>query len=164
MPESVSVDVSFSYLLAYKANLLLMLRSPLNIAASAIFPLAGLALVVLSLVNGQALDVLAIALVIVCVLFMPILLAFLLFVFRRRSPFRGEPIRYRFDAAGIHVATQLSSSTLKWAAIRSVVEKAGFMFLFIGPSRAMVLPMAQLQTAGVLEDLREIVRVGRLSD
>jgi len=162
MRDSVTLSIAFPYRIAYKASLVLVLYSPLQIAVSSVFPLAGLFILYLLVVRHQALalhEILyAVFLVLLCFLFTPIILALTLFLGRRRNPLSEGPFTYTLDSSGIHASSSAFENTIKWPVIRRVVETRSFLFLFVAPGRAISLPVAQLQIAGVLSDVREIVR------
>jgi energy-coupling factor transporter transmembrane protein EcfT len=162
MRESVTFDIKFDYWTAYKAELRLFLRSPGQIAVSSVFPLAGLFILYTIVVHHAKLPASEIALelliVLLCVLFTPLTLAFTLFMNRRENTLNRGFFTYRIDPSGIRVASNAVESTVKWPAIRRVVESKNFVFLYIAPGRAISLPMEQLQSAGVLEDVRGLIQ------
>lgn len=162
MRDSVTFDVEFGYWTAYKAELRLFLRSPGQLAVSSVVPLAGLFILYTIVVHHEKLSASEIALelliVLLCVLFTPLIMAFTLFMNRRGNSLNRGHFTYRVDSSGIRASSNEVESTVKWAAIRRVVETKSFVFLYIAPGRAISLPMEQLESAGVLEDVRGIVR------
>jgi hypothetical protein len=46
--------------------------------------------------------------------------------------------------------------SIKWMAIQRVRESRAFIFFFVAPSRAQSIPIAQLRSAGILEQIHEL--------
>src|SRR5882672_6297059 len=166
MRDSVTLEIVFPYWTAYRATLQLILYSPLQIALSSLFPLAGVYMLYLVVTyphrQAPAEMLLDILLAVLGLLFTPLILALTLFLARRKNSFSQGPFQYTLDSSGVRAVGSTFDSTIKWPAIRRVVETRSFLFLFVAPARAISLPIAPLQSAGVLNDVREIVRKNRV--
>ena len=157
MSDSVSLDISFPYWTAYKATLQVLIRSPLQILLSAVFPVLGLYLVYLWVTHHHHMTPYDFILLFVCFFFTPITTAISLYLVRRRNPLTIGPFKYVFDASGIHASGAAFETTIRWQAIRKVVETRSFVLIFVAPTRAISIPVAQLQAAGIVEALRNII-------
>lgn len=163
MNKNLELEVTFSFWLAYVANLQAIRWSPAQIVTSAIFPAAGLFLGYSWLRYQHALTISDVFLLIGCFFFTPLMLAFAVFWTRRRNALARGPFKFVFDDAGIHVSSPALNMSLKWAAIQRVRESESFIFFFVAPSRAQSVPLAQLRSAGILDGVRELA-VAKVKD
>ena len=152
----ISVVISFPYWTAYLATLQLIVRSPLQLAVSIAFPIAGLYLIYLLARHGHRLQLADIAVLIACFLFTPLTTALSLFLRRRRNPLTRGPFTYAFDADGIHASNDAFSMSVRWSTVKRVLESGRFVFFFITPARAHSIPLAQLKEAGCLDQVRAL--------
>ncbi len=161
--EPIKVSISFPFWTAYRATLQVILHSPIQLIASSIFPIAGLVLIYLWVTHNHAIRPTDIGLLFLCFFFTPLITGVSLFLARQRNPLTKGLFLYSFDTEGIHLSGEAFTMSIKWSAIRKVVESNSFMFFFVAPARAHCIPIAQLQTAGCLESLREFAlsKVGK---
>jgi YcxB-like protein len=104
----------------------------------------------------HALQVTDVLLLFGCLFFTPLIVALTLFLSRRKNPLSQGPFAYAFDADGIHTTGPTFSVSLKWAAIQKIRESNSFLFFFVAPGRAHSMPLNQLQSAGILDGVREL--------
>jgi len=67
------------------------------------------------------------------------------------------PITYVFNAEGYDITTLSGRTSRSWRDIVRVTESAGFMFIFVEPTLANVVPLRVLQQAGHLAEVRKLV-------
>ena len=158
MQKKLQLEVAFPFRVAYAANLQIMRWSVLQLIVAAVFPLAGLFLVYTWIVDRHAVTVTGALTVFGCLFFTPLITALTLFLVRRKNPSAQGPFTYIFDEEGVHASSPTMRLTLKWAAIRKVRESSSFLFFFVTAGRAHSMPLTQLRSAGVLDDLRELSR------
>lgn len=158
METKLELEVTFSYWVAYWANLQIIRWFPLQLTVSVAFPLAGLYLSYMWFTYDHALQPSDILLLIVCMLFTPLILLITLFLGRRRNPFSGGPFIFLFDEDGIHMSGAAFNMSLKWGAIHKIRESGSFLFFFVAPSRVQAIPLSQLKAAGILGDVYELSR------
>lgn len=157
MKKKLELKVTFPFWLAYAANLQIIRWSPMQLASSAIFPAAGLFLSYLWFKNQHTLSFSDVLLLIGCFFFTPLILVMTLFLVRRRNPLAKGPFNFVFDDDGLHASNPAFDMSLKWAAIQKVRESRTFIFFFVAPSRAQSIPLAQLRSAGILEEVHDLV-------
>jgi len=157
MNERIEVKFPYPYWTAYKASLLALLYSPYNIIISAVFPLVGLYAIYLCIKHHHILGPIELLQLSVAIFFTPIVTAFTLFLSRRSNKLSQGVRTYIFDSEGLHVIGDAFNLSVRWLAISRVTELAGFMFFFVAPARAHVIPLEAL-TSDSLHQLREIVR------
>jgi hypothetical protein len=156
MERKLGFEVTFPFWVAYTANLQIIRWSPLQLAVSALFPIAGLFLAYLWITHHHALQIADVLLFFGCLFFTPLIMVLTLFLARRKNPLSQGPFAYVFDADGIHASGPTFSVSLKWAAIQKVRESNSFLFFFVAPGRAHSMPLDQLQSAGILHGVREL--------
>lgn len=157
MQDKINVSIVFPFKTAYAATLQLILRSPLQMAFSLAFPVAGIYLVFLWTKSHHSYNLTDFGLLILCFFFTPITTAFSLYLARRRNPLCIGPFLYSFNDEGIHLSGEAFAMTIKWSAIQKVTESKTFMFFFTAPGRAHTLPIDQLRSSGCLESIRTFV-------
>lgn len=126
------------------------------IIVHAIFPLAGLFLLVFAFCVGHCLDVVVVILVLLAFSFTPLITALGLWRVRRRNKLTQGPFTYSFDSEGMHTSGATFTQTIKWAAIPRVRQSKRFLFVFISPVSAMCIPLKALRGQGVLDEVRSI--------
>jgi hypothetical protein len=156
--DRITVQISVSFWTAYLATLQVIVRSPLLVAISAVFPLWGIYMFYTATVHHDTPVLGTYVILVLCLLFTPISMALSLFMARTRNPLSKGPFTYAFDASGIHISSAASRISLNWTTIRKVRESNDFIFFFSTASRAQSVPLAQIRAAGVLDDLRILVR------
>lgn len=156
MERKLEVQITFPFWVAYKASLQIIRWSPLQLVLSAVFPLTGVFIVYLWIIQHHAVEVTDIPLLFVCFFFTPLIVALTMFLARRKNPLSRGPFAYVFDADGIHTNSPTFSASFKWAAILRIRESNSFLFFFVAPGRAHSMPLDQLQSAGILDAVREL--------
>ncbi|HEY6139011.1 MAG TPA: YcxB family protein [Thermoanaerobaculia bacterium] len=64
------------------------------------------------------------------------------------------------DDAGIHSSCSLSSGTVAWAAVNSIEFTQNYLFVFLGPAKAIVIPRAFIADPAIVETtLRDLTDV-----
>ena len=154
----IRVIVSFSYWLACQASFQIIWHLPTQLIVFWLFPLVGVGLICFLLLSGYSIGWLAIVAVVLCFLFDPFVILITVFLVRRSNPLAKGPFEFIFDSEGIHISGEAFSTSLQWPVFRRVIESKNFIFLFFSPRQAQCLPIAQLQAAGVLEDIRNLVK------
>jgi len=165
MQEKITVPISFPFWTAYLATLQVIIRSPIQLIVSSIFPFAGLYLIYLWVTHNHTITLTDVGLLFSCFFFVPVITGFSLLLARRRNPLALGPFIYSFDAEGIHASGGDFTMSVKWVTIRKVTESRNFMFFFIAPARAHSIPLAQLQAAGCLDSVRTLAlsKIGKVS-
>jgi hypothetical protein len=158
MDKRLEFQVAFPFWMAYAANLQIIRWSVTHMIVSAVFPLAGLFLIYTMIAHRHTASAIDVLTVLGCLFFTPLITALTLFLLRRKNPASQGPFTYAFDADGVHASNATISLTIKWAAIHKVRESGSFLFFFVASGRAHSMPLTQLRSAGVLQDLRELSR------
>jgi hypothetical protein len=157
LSPSLSIEIAFPYAVAYRGNLEVIVRTPTQIFCSIPFPLAGIYLLYLTLSSNAEIGLTQIVAIICCFFFTPIMLAFGLFMARRRNPLAKGPFRLTFDESGILTTNKDFSMTFKWSAIQKVRMSSHFIFFFHAPGRATSVPCQQLNP----DDLNALKAIAR---
>jgi len=162
-PETViAVKFKFSFGERLKASLVLMLRSPVTLISASIFPLAGSALLVASLLCESRVSPLDSALIAACFAFTP--LAILFNIYRAQRAQRDLPFHsYEFSRSGLHMATETTDIKQTWKAISRIDERSGFLFLFLGKRRAHCIPIRAFSNAAEVQTVKEFASSGRVA-
>ncbi|PPD04183.1 MAG: hypothetical protein CTY29_06680 [Methylobacter sp.] len=163
MQDLIRVSISFPFWTAYRATLQIIPHSLIQIIFSAIFPVAGVVLIYLWITNNHTIELMDIGLLFLCFFFTPLITCISLFLARRRNPLSIGPFLHTFDDEGIQLSGESFSMSVKWPAIKKVVESNSFMFFFVTSAQAISLPIDQLQAAGCLESVRTLAlsKVGK---
>jgi hypothetical protein len=156
MPEPVTLELSFPYWTAYRATLQILIRSPMHIAFSAVFPVMGMALIYVWVSHNHAITLSNIVLLLACFMFTPLITAVTLYMGRRRNPLSVGPFQYLFDDSGIHASGSAFEHTIRWNAVRKIVETSEFILFYFAPTNAIAMPKPQLQAVGALDAIRAI--------
>ena len=122
----------------------------------ALFPLAGLGMLVLILLSDRPVTVLDIAMILLALLFTPLILAFAIWNARRQNKLAQGPFTYSFNSEGMHTTGSAFEQTIKWSAIPRVRQSKWFLFVFISPMAAHAIPLRAFRGQGVLETVRSI--------
>lgn len=157
MSQPISTELRFPFWIMYRATLNILLRSPLQLVFALIFPAAGVFLIWTWVTRHHPFHLYEVAILILAFGFTPIVVAFAMFMARRKNPLIAGPFTYTFDDNGVRVTGALTDSTIKWAAIQRVRKSKNFLFLYIAPTTAISLPIAQLEAAGCYEEVDSMV-------
>jgi len=139
--------------------ILLRYRWPL-IIVHAIFPLAGLFLLLAHLITGEPLGIVEILLAILAFSFTPLITALAVWSARRRNKLAQGPFTYSFDAEGMHTSGEAFRQTIRWSAIPRIRCSRRFLFVFIGPARAHCIPLRVISDPEFFDHLRLLAGQG----
>jgi hypothetical protein len=157
----IAVKFKFSFGERLKASLVLMLRSPVTLISASIFPLAGLALLVGSLLCDSRVSALDSALISACFAFPPLAIAFS--VYRAQRAQRDLAFHsYEFSRSGLRIATETTDIKQAWKAIVKINERSGFLFLFFGKRRAHCIPIRAFANAAEVRAVKEFASSARV--
>jgi hypothetical protein len=155
-PNRLSVTTKTTFWELYVGSLVLLrYRWPLMMIF-ALFPLAGLFLLMTPLM-GYRLGPVEILLALFGFLYVPLVIALTVWVSRRRNKLVLGSITYSFDAEGMHTSGATFSQTIRWAAIPRIRLTRRFLFIFISPAKAYCIPLKAIDDPNFFEDLRCIV-------
>lgn len=155
--DCVKVRVSPSYWSMVRAQSRMLFYSPLGWILSTIFPLVGGYMIYRWSTLGGVPSIPDLLIAASAVLSAPLYTAVIVLLIRRHEAARG-PFTYTFDSTGVHVASEVETVSKSWREIARVTESAGFMFIFVAPRVAHVIPLRALQDAGYLNEVRELVK------
>jgi hypothetical protein len=157
-PHQVSVNVDPAFWDMFIASLVLIRHQGAMIIVHAIFPLAGLALLLLSYMKGFPQGITpVIGLSALAIFFTPLITAVGAFSARRNKLMQG-PFTYFFDSEGVRTKGVTFDQTINWTAIAKVRQSKSFLFIFISPTKALYIPMKALREQGVIDKVCEIAR------
>jgi hypothetical protein len=139
-PSHVSVTVTPTFWEVYLASLAMMRFNLWLIPFRAVFPLAGLFILIAPFLLGRSFGAQNIFLAMLAFFFTPLVTALNVWQARRRNKLAEGPLIYLFDSEGLHTTGGAFSQTIKWTAIRRVRQTKRFLFFFISPSRALYIP------------------------
>ena len=156
---SVTINPTFWDLFA--ASLTLIRYQGARIILHAIFPLAGLFILVFSIYVKRRVGPVDVLIIILSFFFTPILIASAVWKARRNKLAQG-PFTCSFDSEGVHTSGATFAQTIKWPAVLRARQSKRFLFLFIAPSNAIFIPLKALIDQGVLNEIPDII--GRHTD
>ena len=122
----------------------------------AVFPLAGLFLLLTPFITGDRLGAAEILVALLCFSFTPLVTAFAVWSARRRNKLAQGPFTYSFDAEGMHTSGAAFSQTILWTAIPRIRRSRRFLFVFIAPTKAHCIPLRAISDPRFFDDLRSI--------
>lgn len=149
--DSISVTINPTFRQLFVAALVMVRYQRALIVFHAVFPLAGLFIIIASVCVRGAPLISTIPAGVVGLLFTPLVTAFSLWSARRRNRLAQGPFTYSFDAEGMHTKGTAFDQTIKWPGILRARKSKQFLFIFIAPARAFVIPVASLTEQGVLD-------------
>lgn len=153
----MKVRVSPSYVSMFRMQLRMLFFSPLGWVLATAFPLGGGYMLYRWSTLGGVPSIADFLLVSCAVLAAPLYAALIVFFVRRNDAAR-MPFTFTFDSEGVHVMAEGGNTSQSWRDIARVTESAGFMFIFVAPGRAQVIPLRTLRDAGCLDAVRELVK------
>ena len=152
----ISVTTNPTFGEFYVASLVLIVYRWQFIFIHAVFPLAGLSVIVLPLMTGQPLGIGQILLALLCFSFTPLVTALAVRSARRNNKLAQGPFTYSFDAEGMHTSGPAFSQTILWTAIPRIRRSRRFLFVFIAPAKAHFIPLRSINDPRFFDDLRSI--------
>jgi len=156
VPNRVSVTVNPAFWEIFIASLVLIRYQGVRVIYYIIFPLAGVFVLVLPLCVRRYPSVLEVLVALWAFSFIPLITARVVWRNRRNKLAQG-PFTYTFDSEGMHTSGAAFAQTIKWSAIPRGRQSKHFLFVFISPSVAQVIPLKALSDQGVLDGARSIV-------
>lgn len=138
------------------ASLVLLRHRWQLIILHAVFPLAGLFLLSTPFITGDRLGPIEVLLAILAFSFTPSVTALAVWSARRRNKLAQGPFTYSFDAEGMHTSGEAFSQTIRWSAIPRVRWSRRFLFVFIGPAKALCIPLRVISDPGFADHLRRL--------
>ena len=155
-PNRISVTTNPTFGEVFLASLVLLRYRWQFIILHAVFPLAGLFLLLTPFITGDRLGVVEIVLAFFALAFTPLVTAFAVWSARRRNKLAQGPFTYSFDAEGMHTSGAAFSQTILWTAIPRIRRSRRFLFIFIAPARAHCIPIREISDSRFFDDLRSI--------
>jgi hypothetical protein len=157
-PKCISVTANPTFWEVFVASLVLLgYRWQLTIL-HAVFPLAGMFLLLAPFITGNRLGVGEVLVALLAFSFTPLVTAFKVWSARRRNKLAQGPFTYSFDADGMHTSGATFSQTILWAAIPRIRRSQRFVFIFIAPARALCIPVRAIKDPQFFDDLRSLAR------
>lgn len=154
----IEISVIFPFWTAYRASLQLIRYSSLHLFTAAMFPLSAVMLLGLWIILQHHITPLDWVAFIGAFCFSPVASALSLYLARRRNPFTQGPFLYVFDGNGMHLTGQSFNLNIGWSLFKRVEESSEFIFFFIGPKRAHVIPKVDIIAEEALEPLRQMIK------
>jgi hypothetical protein len=155
-PNSISVTSNPTFWEVFVASLVLIRYRWQFIILHAIFPLAGLFLLVAPFITGDRLGLAQILPALLAFSFTPLVTVFAVWSARRRNKLAQGPFTYSFDSEGMHTSGAAFSQTILWTAIPRIRRSQRFLFIFIAPAKAHCIPLRAISDSRFLDDLRSI--------
>src|SRR5260221_1016726 len=155
-PNSISVTTNPTFWEVFVASLVLLRYRWQFIILHAVFPLAGLFLLLTPFINGDRLGVVEILLALLSFSFTPLVTALAVWSTRCRNKLAQGPFTYSFDAEGMHTSGAAFSQTILWTAIPRIRRSRRFLYIFIAPARAHCIPLRAISDPRFFDDLRSI--------
>ena len=115
------------------------------------FPAFGLFLVFTPLL-GYRLSWKEIGLAVMCFSFTPVIVGLGVWFGGRNELARG-PFTYVFDSEGMHASGPAFNQTIRWRGIIRLRRSKRFLFIFVTPVRAIVIPLREINDPMRLEEL-----------
>jgi hypothetical protein len=155
-PDRISVTTNPTFWEIFVASIILLRYRWQFIILHAIFPLAGLFLLLTPFITGDRIGPVEILLALLAFSFTPLITALAVWQTRRRNKLAQGPFTYFFDAEGMHTSGAAFSQTILWTAIPRIRRSRQFLFIFIAPARAYCIPMRAIGDSRFFDDLRRI--------
>lgn len=156
VPNRVSVTINPTFCDLFIASFALIRYQFALMIVYAIFPLAGLFMLVFPLYVGNRLGLLPVIGALFAFSFIPIIMALAVWSARRRNKLTQGPFTYSFDSEGMQISGGTFNLTIKWSAIPRVRQSKHFLFVFTAPARAQAIPLKALIDQGALDKVRSI--------
>jgi hypothetical protein len=155
-PESISITVTPTFRDSFKASLtLIRLRWPLLMIHAA-FTLFGLIMLAAAFTNRNPFEIQVVLAALPLLFFTPVVTALSVWLLRRRNKLARGPFTHVFDKEGVHTTSAALDQTIRWAGVLKLRCTKNFLFVFIAPSRAFIIPVREIHDPNFLDDLRRI--------
>jgi amino acid transporter len=156
IPVSISVTTNPTFGEYFIASLMLIRYRSRLILLHAIFPLAGLFILFSPFITGNSIGLVEILMALLALSYTPILTAYSIWISRRRNKLKQGPFTYSFDSEGMHTSGAAFKQTILWTAIPRVRRSRQFLFVFIAPATAHIIPLREISDPRFFDDLRSI--------
>lgn len=156
--RTISITVNPSFWELFVASLTLIRYNGLHVCVHAVFPLAGLFILVFRSWTGRPFGAEHVLIALLTFSFTPLITALAVWSARRRNKTAQGPFTYTLDANGVQTSSAALAQTIRWAGILKSRRTKIFLFLFISPTRAIAITLKILKRCGVLEQAVAIVR------
>ncbi len=137
----------------FVASLLLIRYQRVFLLFHLVFPAVGVFLL-MTPVLGYRLGPVEILLALPCLFFTPLIIALAVWAAGRQNKLSRGPVTFVFDAEGVHTKGPTFTQTVQWSGIPRVRRIKRFLFVFIGPARAILIPLRDLSHP---EDLNRLL-------
>lgn len=151
----ISVTVNPTFWEVFVASLVLIQYRWRLLFVHAIFPLAGL-FILMSPLMGYRLGVIDVFVALLGFSFTPLVTAATIWSARRRNKLAQGPFTYSFDAEGMHTSGEAFNQTIRWPAIPRVRRSRRFLFVFIAPARAHCIPLSAINDPHFFDELQKL--------
>jgi hypothetical protein len=138
---SVTTNPRFSD--QFVASLLLIRYQRVFLLFHLVFPSFGVFLLMTPFL-GYRLGPIEILLALPCLFFTPLVIALAVWAAGRQNKLARGPITYIFDAEAVHTNRPAFTQTIQWPGIPRVRRLKRYLFIFIGPARAIFIPLRDL--------------------
>ena len=155
IPTRVSINTQPTFWELFLGSLVVIRYQRWLVIVHAIFPLAGL-FVLLKPLLGYRLGPEEIILAVLAFSFTPLITVLAIWALRRRNKLAEGPFNYTFDSDGMRTAGSAFEQMIRWSAIPRIRISKRFLFVFIAPSRAHCIPLRSLAVPEDLNHLRSI--------
>ena len=139
----------------FVASLLLIRYQRLFMVFHLVFPSFGVFLLMTPFL-GYRLGSVEILLALPCLFFTPLIIALAVWAARRQNKLAPGPTTYVFDAEGLHASGPSFTQTIQWPGILRVRRLKRFLLIFVGPARAIVIPLRDLSHPEDMDHLLEM--------
>lgn len=156
--DRISVTTNPTFWEVFVASLIILIRRWQFIPLHAIFPLAGLFLLLTPFITGDHLGVIQIMMALLAFSFTPLITAYAIWIRRRRNKLAKGPFTYSFDLEGMHTSGESFSQTIRWSGILRVRCSKRFLFIFTSPSMAHCIPVREISDTLFLDNLRNLAK------
>ncbi len=157
LPERVSVTSNPSFGELFLASLVLIRHQGALMLIHAVFPLAGVLVLVTPFLVGRGPGPVEIGVAVLGFAFTPLVTALAVWQARRRNKLAQGPFTYSFDAEGMGTSSPAFDQTIRWAAIPRVCRAGRFLFVFMSPSRAHCIPTRFFEPG----DLEQVLAIAK---
>lgn len=154
--DLISVTTNPTFWEVYVASLVLLRYRWQYIIIHSIFPLAGLFVLLTPFIAGDRLSVVEVLVALFAFLFTPLVTAFAVWSARRGNKLAHGPFTYSFDTEGMHTSGPAARQTILWTGILWIRRSRRFLFIFIAPGRAHVIPLSAIGDPQFFDDLCRI--------
>jgi hypothetical protein len=155
MADRISITCNPTFWEVFLASLILLRYRWQLVLLHAVFPLAGLFLLLTPFLTGNRLGPIEISFAIAAFCFTPLVTALNVWTVRRRNKLAQGPFTHVFDSEGMHTSGEAFNQTIRWTAIPRIRRSGRFLFVFVAPARALCIPRRSINDQD-FEQLRNL--------